>query len=430
MDFDQVFRIVPASGNVKHVHAVGHLIERVAGRPLFIGAIQDVTERILAEEALNRARSELAHVARVTTVSALTASIAHEVNQPLSGIITNASTCLRMLEGDHPDVDGARETARRTIRDGNRAADVVSRLRELFGKREFTLETLDLNEATKEVVALSSTDLQRQRIVVQSELAADLPTIAGDRIQLQQVILNLLRNASEAMASVDDRPRRLLLWTATRGRAACPSERQRCRRGRGSGDHRQAVRRLLHDEERWYGDRPVRQSLDHRATSGPPLGRTERGRARNHVLVLDPSGRSDGPGRVAGIEHVVIDKVPLVSIVDDDVSVRESLPPLLRQVGYAAEAFSSAEAFLASDRVDETSCLLLDVAMPGMSGPDLQEELAHRQPAIPIVYITGQGDQTLRPRLLALGAVDCLFKPFSEAALLAALDAALRTSSG
>ena len=172
-----------------------------------------MTERILAEEALNRARSELTHVGRVTTVNALTASIAHEINQPLSGIITNASTCLRMLEGDHPDVDGARETARRTIRDGNRAADVVSRLRELFGKREFTLETLDLNEATTEVVALSSTDLQRQRIVVQSELAADLPSIAGDRIQLQQVILNLLRNASEAMATVDDRPRRLLLRT-------------------------------------------------------------------------------------------------------------------------------------------------------------------------------------------------------------------------
>ena len=123
VDFDQVFRIVPASGRVKHCHAVGHLIERVAGRPLFIGAIQDVTERILAAEALNLARSDLAHVARITTVGALTASIAHEVNQPLTGIITNASTCLRMLEGDHPDIDGARETARRTIRDGNRAAE-------------------------------------------------------------------------------------------------------------------------------------------------------------------------------------------------------------------------------------------------------------------------------------------------------------------
>ena len=179
VDFDQVFRIIPASGNVKHAHAVGHLIERVAGRPLFIGAIQDVTDRILAEEDLNRARSDLAHVARFTTVSALTASIAHEVNQPLSGIITNASTCLRMLEGDQPDIDGARETARRTISDGNRAAEVVSRLRELFARREFTLETVDLNDATKEVVALTSAELQQQRIVVQSEFDADLPLDRG-----------------------------------------------------------------------------------------------------------------------------------------------------------------------------------------------------------------------------------------------------------
>ena len=211
--FDQVFRIVPASGNVKHVHAVGHLIERVAGRPLFIGAIQDVTERILAEDALNRARTELAQVARATTVSALTASIAHEVNQPLSGIITNASTCLRMLDGDHVDIEGARETARRTIRDGNRASDVISRLRALFSKQEFVFEGLDLNEATREVIALSSTDLQRQRIVLQSELAADLPTIPGDRVQLQQVILNLLRNASDAMLDVQGRPRNVLVST-------------------------------------------------------------------------------------------------------------------------------------------------------------------------------------------------------------------------
>ena len=213
VDFDQTFRIVPASGKVKQVHAVGHLVERVAGRPLFIGAIQDVTERIVAEEALNRARAELAHVARATTVSALTASIAHEVNQPLSGIITNASTCLRMLDGDSPDLDGARETARRTIRDGYRAADVVSRLRGLFSRSEVRLETLDLNQATQEVIALSSTDLQRHRVVVQAELAADLPTISGDRVQLQQVVLNLLRNAADAMVGVDDRPRVLLVRT-------------------------------------------------------------------------------------------------------------------------------------------------------------------------------------------------------------------------
>jgi FixJ family two-component response regulator len=120
------------------------------------------------------------------------------------------------------------------------------------------------------------------------------------------------------------------------------------------------------------------------------------------------------------------DRPSLVSIVDDDESVRESLPDLLRQFGFAAEAFSSAEAFLASNVVGETSCLLLDIAMPGMSGPDLQEELTRRRHAIPIVFITGHGDSSVRPRLLAGGAVECLFKPFSEAALLDAVGTALR----
>ena len=116
----------------------------------------------------------------------------------------------------------------------------------------------------------------------------------------------------------------------------------------------------------------------------------------------------------------------LVSVVDDDESVRESLPDLLRQLGFAAQAFSSAEAFLASNALGETRCLILDIAMPGMSGPDLQQELIRRRREIPIVFITANGDSTVRPRLLAQGAVECLFKPFSEAALLDALNAALR----
>jgi FixJ family two-component response regulator len=120
-------------------------------------------------------------------------------------------------------------------------------------------------------------------------------------------------------------------------------------------------------------------------------------------------------------------KSSLVSVGDDDESVRESLPDLLRQFGFAAQAFSSAEAFLASEAVSETSCLILDVAMPGMSGPELQEELIRRQQGIPIVFITANGDRTVRPRLLAQGAVECLFKPFSDTALRDALNAALPT---
>ena len=117
---------------------------------------------------------------------------------------------------------------------------------------------------------------------------------------------------------------------------------------------------------------------------------------------------------------------PLVSVVDDDESVRESLPDLLRRFGFAARTFSSAEEFLASEFVNETKCLILDVAMPGMGGPTLQEELVRRRHAIPIVFITAHGDDTVRPRLIEAGAVECLFKPFSGTALRDAVNAALR----
>ncbi len=182
--------------------------------PRFLMALsEDVTERRLAEEALNETRSELAHMSRVTTLSTLTASIAHEVNQPLSGIVTNASTCLRMLDANPPNLEGARETARRTIRDGNRASEVIARLRALFSKKNAIFEMFDLNEAVKEVIALSVSELQRNRVVLQLDLAVDLPSVSGDRIQIQQVILNLLRNGSDAMSTVDDNPRELLIKT-------------------------------------------------------------------------------------------------------------------------------------------------------------------------------------------------------------------------
>jgi C4-dicarboxylate-specific signal transduction histidine kinase len=179
----------------------------------YIGAVQDVTQRRFSEEALAKVRSELSFVARVMSLGVLTASIAHEVNQPLSGIVTNASTCLRLLAAEPPNIAGALETARRTIRDAHRASEVIARLRALFNKKDAPSEAVDLNEATREVIALSLSELQRNRIVLRLDLADDLPLVTSDRVQIQQVILNLVRNASDAMSSVDDRPRQLLIRT-------------------------------------------------------------------------------------------------------------------------------------------------------------------------------------------------------------------------
>jgi PAS domain S-box-containing protein len=212
-DMEYEHRLLMPSHLVKYISMVAHATRDREGGLEYIGAVQDVTQRRSSEEALNQARSELAHVNRVTSLGVLTASIAHEVNQPLTGIITNAGTCLRMLAADPPNLEGARETARRTIRDGNRASEVITRLRALYGKKDLSSESVDLNEATREVLALSVSELQRNRVTVQQELADDQLLVTGDRVQLQQVILNLVRNASDAMSAVDDRPRQLLIRT-------------------------------------------------------------------------------------------------------------------------------------------------------------------------------------------------------------------------
>jgi PAS domain S-box-containing protein len=212
-DFEWHYRLLMPDRSIKYMHALAQSTRDQDGQLEYIAAVQDVTARRLAEEARDKARSELTHVARVTSLGTLTASIAHELNQPLSGIVTNAGTCMRMLAADPPNIDGARETARRTIRDGNRASEMITRLRALFSNKSATMQSLDLNEAVREVIALSLAELQKNRVILRPELSPELPLVTGDRVQLQQVVLNLLRNASDAMSTIDDRPRDLLIRT-------------------------------------------------------------------------------------------------------------------------------------------------------------------------------------------------------------------------
>ena len=187
---------------------------------LYADLQQENVERKWAEDELRRseaslreAQSELARVTRLTTMGEMAASIAHEVNQPLAGIVTNANASLRWLAGDSPNLVEAREAIRRIIRDGDRAGDVTKRIRALFTKTRAAKERLDINEAIGEVVVLAGSEIRRNRVKLQMELAADLPPVMGDRVQIQQVVLNLILNGIESMGTIQDRPRELVIRT-------------------------------------------------------------------------------------------------------------------------------------------------------------------------------------------------------------------------
>jgi len=215
VDFDG--RLETDVGTTQYVHVIARVSQMEPVGLEYTGSIQDVTEKRLAQESLANASRELAEVARFSTLGVLAASIAHEVNQPLTGVLTNADTCLRMLGADPPNAHGAMIATQRLVRDGNRAAEVVRGLRALFRKRASAKELVDLNEAASEVIALSAVDLQRSRVVVRTEFEECLPLVHGDRVQLQQVMLNLVRNAADAMHRTEGTARNLLLRTESLG---------------------------------------------------------------------------------------------------------------------------------------------------------------------------------------------------------------------
>ena len=212
-DFDHGYRLLLPDGSVKHVHATAHAATDASGGTEFVGAVTDVTARKRAEEELHEAQAGLAHVTRVTALGELAASIAHEVNQPLAAVVTNAAACLRWLDRETPNLDEARGTVRSIIKDGSRAGEVIQRVRGLVNKTAGQKAPLHLNEVVDEVITLVQHELFSHRVLLRLELAPALPLVLADRIQLQQVILNLVVNGIEAMQAVTDRPRELVIQT-------------------------------------------------------------------------------------------------------------------------------------------------------------------------------------------------------------------------
>jgi PAS domain S-box-containing protein len=215
-DFDCEHRLLLPDGSVRYLHVVAHALEKAASGELeFVGAIMDVTDRKRAEEALHQTQAELAHVSRVTTLGELVASIAHETNQPLAAIVADASASLNRLTAATPDLDEVREALGAIVADAHRAGDVIHRIRQLAAKTDPCRAALDLNDVIRGVVPLILAEVRHHHVSLRLELAPALPNVLGDRVQLQQVVINLVINGIEALASVTDRPRELVIRSRT-----------------------------------------------------------------------------------------------------------------------------------------------------------------------------------------------------------------------
>jgi C4-dicarboxylate-specific signal transduction histidine kinase len=198
-DFEWQYRLLMPDHSVKYLHAVARATSGLDGQMEYIAAIQDVTERRLSQEALDKARAELAHVARVMTLGTLTASIAHEIRQPLAAAVTDAKTCSRWLNRDQPDIGEAKEATSRLVKDLTRASEIISRIGSLFKKDSPKRDLVDVNEVVQEMTTLLHGEARALSVSLQLDLASDLPPIVADRVQLQQVLMNLMLNAIDAM---------------------------------------------------------------------------------------------------------------------------------------------------------------------------------------------------------------------------------------
>ncbi len=246
------------------------------------GTVVDMHDRKRADEELRRSelrlrevQDELAHVTRVTTMGELAASIAHEINQPIAGVVINANTSLRWLsrvKEESVNLEEAREAIERIVRDGIRAGEIIARIRALFKKAEPAKEHLDLNEAIQEIIVLARNEIEKRKVVLRLELSADLPEVLGDRVQLQQVLLNLILNAIDAMSENSDRPRDLLISTQSRGDTEVMVTVRDSGKGLSTRGRRGDFHGFSHDQAKWSWHGIANQSYHHRKPCRPSLG--------------------------------------------------------------------------------------------------------------------------------------------------------------
>ncbi|KAF1017026.1 MAG: Response regulator protein TodT [Stenotrophomonas maltophilia] len=370
-----------------------------------------------AKLAVQEAQARLLRVARASTVGELTTSIAHEVNQPLAPIATSAEASQRWLAQDPPNVEKARQANARILADAHRASDVIARIRGLTRGAAPERRAFSPDEAVDEMLALSRSELDQHGIVVARVSGADLPPVHADRVQVQQVIGNLILNAVDAMDGVPAATRRLSLVTAREGldRVSLSV------RDRGVGLPADLPERVF---DAFWTTKARGLGL------GLSLSRSIIEANEGHIRAERPSGGGacfifDLP---ACTEHdhahtpaPAVEPSPIVYVVDDDHSVRAALEDLLASMGLQVQAFESTQAFLAHPLADAPACLVLDVRMPGQSGLDFSRQMASLGLFLPVVFITGHGDIAMGVSAMKSGAIEFLTKPFRDQELLDAI---------
>jgi FixJ family two-component response regulator/signal transduction histidine kinase len=416
------YRTASADGSVRYIAASGKPVFDAYGRFLgYRGVSSDVTAAVRAEQfekALHQAQAELTHVTRMTTLGEVTASFAHEVNQPLAAIVNNANACLGLLARGPRELDEVRDALGDIVSDAERASGIIQRVRALATRSPSERLPLRLENVVADVVALARTESAARRVTIRTQVPADLPVVTGDRVQLQQVLLNLLVNGMDAMDTVAAERRLLVI----RGRADMQDGKPSARIS--VQDHGTGLKTAQRDRlfEAFYTTKPHGMGM---------------GLAISRSIIEMHGGRlwvepNEGPGatfsfsfpRRLRVRRIVTEAEPIVFVVDDDPSVRSSTERLVRSAGFKVKTFGSAAEFLESFRTEGPACLVLDVRLPGQSGLDLQRELAGSGVQIPVIFVTGHGDIPMSVRAMK-AAVEFLTKPYRKNDLLEVIRASI-----
>jgi len=411
----------PATASISRIESQGKITLTVY--------LRDISKIRKFEHTVQKHREELAHLNRLGVMGEVSTSLAHELNQPLASVLLNAQVLNRQCQTGSPFPEEGEAIIADLISDAKRAGEVIQQLKVLLKPGELHKETLDINQIVVEIEHLLRSELLFHQIKLTMELAPDLPAVTGIHIQMQQILLNFIMNAVDAMDGVDPGDRRLLLRT----RHPAPTEVELCVQDSGTGFKKKSIKQLF---------KPFYTTKKNGMGMGLAISQTI---ANNHGGRLWAEQKKGGGATFymtlpvasaevaaeSSFEHEHKNKIeePDIAtafIVDDDLSVLKALSRLIESAGYLVETFTSAEAFLQREHYTGYGCLVVDLHMPGKSGIDLQTELNTRKYTMPMIFVTGAGDTSSGVTAMKRGAMDFLEKPVDGEKLLGLIARAIK----